>query len=269
MNTCLVNGKPDKTISILDRGLAYGHGLFETLLAENGDLPHWDRHWRRLVSGCQKLGFTLPDEKIIRREAEQLIGGQRRIILKIILTAGNDGRGYHLDWPIRPQRILYTRPWSMRLPSSGGAVLKLCKTRLPIDPWLAGLKHLNRLHSVLARAEWQQRYDEGLLRDVQGHIIEGTMSNVFWVEGGVLYTPDLNRSGVAGIMRERVLERASGLDTEVQVEDCSLERLLAADGIFVCNSIIGIWPVSRIENMEINDYWLVGQLVNDLAAGRI
>jgi 4-amino-4-deoxychorismate lyase len=66
------------------------------------------------------------------------------------------------------------------------------------------MKHLNRLEQVLARAEWQDDYAEGLMRDTKGLVIEGTMTNLFLVrDDGTLVTPDLSQSGVAGVMRAR------------------------------------------------------------------
>ena len=87
-----------------------------------------------------------------------------------------------------------------------GVAVRICRQRLSEQPALAGIKHLNRLEQVLARSEWTDtEIAEGLMLDSAGRLIEGTMSNVFLVREGVLYTPRLHRCGVAGVMREVIL----------------------------------------------------------------
>src|SRR5690606_31058408 len=136
-------------------------------------------------------------------------------------------------------------------------------TRLAEQPLLAGLKHLNRLEQVLARAEWQDtRYAEGLLCDVSGRIVEGVFSNLFLVRGGVLQTPALTRCGVAGVMRAELLEYAASLGVPCAVGDYERADLLVADEIFVCNSLYGVWPVRRFAGRD----WPVGPLTRTLQA---
>lgn len=142
-----------------------------------------------------------------------------------------------------------------------GVHLFPCTTRLSEQPALAGLKHLNRLEQVLARAEWQDSaYAEGLMRDMTGRVVEGVFSNLFIVKAGELLTPSLERCGVAGVMREELLHRASQAGVKTQITDISMERLLGADEIFVCNSLYGVWPVRQFET----SVWSVGPLTRKL-----
>ena len=267
MSECLIDGVAAEGIPADDRGLAYGHGVFETLEIAAGGLPHWVRHWRRLLQGCRRLGLRLPDESVVRGEASDLAAGHERAVLKLILTAGSGGAGYRLpeDPPLR--RILCVRRWTERVVPAAGVALRLCETRLPFDPQLAGIKHLNRLHSVLARAEWRDEYAEGLLCDPEGHVVEGTMSNVFWVEGDTLLTPDLSRCGVAGIMRERILDWAERQALPVRTEACPPLRLRGAEEVFVCNSLIGVWPAARIGEHYLPRAGLVDRLLAAVRAG--
>ena len=115
---------------------------------------------------------------------------------------------------------------------------------------LAGVKHLNRLEQVLARAELSQDCAEGLLLDEPGNVIEGTMTNVFTVARGVLLTPDLSHSGVVGVMRGLVLERAAALSIPCRVLAVKREDILKAEEVFLTNSIIGLWPVWRIDSRK-------------------
>ena len=125
---------------------------------------------------------------------------------------------------------------------------QLCRTRLGVQPALAGIKHLNRLEHVLARSEWNDPdIAEGLMCDSDGNVVCGTMSNLFLVEGGILTTPSVARCGVAGVQRSRVLERAQAEKVGTRESDISVERLLSADELFVVNSVIGVWQIARLD----------------------
>lgn len=129
------------------------------------------------------------------------------------------------------------------------------------QPLLAGLKHLNRLEQVLARAEWQDtEHAEGLMLDQAGRVIEGVFSNLFLVRDGVLITADLKRCGVAGVMRAELLFQAVSLGISTQITDIPLEQLQWADEVFVCNSVYGIWPVRAYAAL----HWPVGPLTRKL-----
>lgn len=251
-------------LSANDRGLAYGHGLFETLELREGQLPHWPRHWRRLAEGCRRLGLPVPDRDALGGALLAEGPASGRHVLKLILTAGTGGRGYRPPPVIEPVRVVSRHPWPIYPEShtEHGVIVRHCRTRLPVDPLLAGLKHLNRLHQVLARAEWQDEgIAEGLMSDADGQVIEGTMSNVFWIEDGTLLTPDLGRCGVAGIMRERILDWASATGIETLIEPLAPDRLRQADGLFICNSVIGLWPVRRLDNHEMRIPSLMRELL--------
>jgi 4-amino-4-deoxychorismate lyase len=116
------------------------------------------------------------------------------------------------------------------------------------QPALAGIKHLNRLENVLARAEWNdRRIAEGLLCDAAGHVIGGTMTNVFIAKDGALATPALARCGVAGVTRERLIEAAREHGVTCAIADLSWRELMDADEIVLVNTLAGAWPVREVD----------------------
>jgi 4-amino-4-deoxychorismate lyase len=246
----LVNGKPHDCVPTSDRGLLYGDGVFETIAVKNGQLHFWSEHLRRLQSGCERLGIESVDEAQLEGECRSLIGPSQQAVIKVIITRGSGGRGYRLPEQARPTRIIQLHEWP-NYPASctvRGVKTIICRTRLGRNASLAGIKHLNRLEQVLARQEWDDAaIMEGLMLDSDGELVEGTMSNLFMVKDGVLMTPDLQRCGVAGIMRARVLEMAAEHSIAARVQRVELDALLQADEVFVCNSLIGIWPVIGID----------------------
>jgi len=243
----LVNGVATSHVGVMDRGLMYGDGVFRTLRVAGGRPLCWSRHYRRLCSDCSRLGIAPPEASRLEGEIAVLVE-EANCVLKIVITRGEGGRGYGAR-ALTPTRILLRTPLPDHPPSyrREGVRLHLCKLRLAHQPRLAGVKHLNRLENVLARAEWSDpEVPEGLLLDEEGMVIEGTMSNLFLRRGDRLLTPDLSLCGVAGVQRERILEKAPRLGLKPEVGRFGLPELLAAEEVFVCNSIIGLWPVRAL-----------------------
>lgn len=216
----------------------------------------------RLTAGCQKLRITPPEPALLLSEAMSLCAHGPDAVLKIMITRGVGKRGYALPTAAEPTRALLLSP----LPSfpvshyRDGVAVRICDTRLGNNPALAGAKHLNRLEQVLARAEWTDAdIAEGLMLEISSdsnnrknnnNVIEGTMSNLFCVQTGesgpVLKTPLLDRCGVKGITRECVLEAAKTAGIAAEETRLNLDDLYASQELFLCNTLLGIWPVRQL-----------------------
>jgi len=249
----LVNGEFRDYIEIADRGFQYGDGLFETIAVVGGKPAFWHQHWQRLQSGCRCLNIPLPNPEILFSEAKNLCRQADKGVLKIIVTRGAGGRGYRQPNDIVPNRVLSLHPFP-DYPDSykeKGITARFCTTRLGLNTVLAGIKHLNRLEQVLARAEWTDpAIQEGIMLDNNAHVIEGTMTNLFYAKNDTLYTSAIVQAGIAGVMRHIILSLSSSRGLPAVEHLYSINELLSADEIFVCNSIIGIWPVNRIADTD-------------------
>lgn len=248
-----INGKPAETVSATDRGLQYGDGLFETIAVVDGLPRLWERHIDRLRRGCRRLGFAMPQRGLLWAEAQRLLADMDRGVLKIILTRGQGGRGYAPPPDAGLTRILSTHsvPDYPNKHWTEGIRLRVCRTPVGSSPVLAGLKHLNRLEQVLARAEWDDpEVAEGLMLDSRGRVIEGTLANLFVLRGKRLSTPKLQNSGVAGVMRSEILQIARVAGISVEESHMGLDHLMDADALFMSNSLIGIWPVKTLETRD-------------------
>lgn len=245
----LLNGEPAHCVDPADRGLQYGDGLFETLEVRRGRPLFLDRHLRRLALGCRRLMIPMPDAGLLEAEALSLTTGREAAVLKLIVTRGSGGRGYRQPDVIQPTRLFSLHPYP-EYPAhyqTNGVVADFCRQRLSCNPTLAGIKHLNRLEQVLARAEWaDDGRQEGLMLDSLDRVVEGTMSNLFIVKDGALLTPGLADCGVAGIVREWILAFAAAENLPAAEVAITVDRVLAADEAFVTNSVIGIWPVRQL-----------------------
>lgn len=243
----LVDGRADGRVEALDRGLQYGDGLFETIAVEDGRPRLLDWHLERLGEGARRLGIPAPDDATWRGEIASACGGSRAIV-KLLLTRGRGERGYRPPSQPTPTRIVAAWDWPATAGGAApGARVGWCRTRLGRNPALAGLKHLNRLEQVLARAEWDDGVmDEGLMCDDRDRVIAATQANLFARIEGRWTTPRLDECGVAGVMRRAF--RAWLADRGTTVEERPLTRadVEAATALVLTNALIGARPVGDL-----------------------
>lgn len=229
------------------RGLHYGDGVFRTCLIYNSHIIDSEEQYEKVTRDAAALGLVA-DGAALRREAQALAAGQSRGVLKLMLLRAGGQRGYR-SAESRADRLLCRYPLP-ELPASTwtqGVRVFRSAFQLAAQPALAGIKHLNRLEQVLASRAWPDGADEGLLSDDQGRPLSGTRSNLFWVTPEGLRTPRLDRCGVAGLMREKVLAAARALGIPVTIAPGSWKELEGAGEAFLTNSVIGIWPVAALD----------------------
>ncbi|WP_166636726.1 aminodeoxychorismate lyase [Cognatilysobacter terrigena] len=245
------------SIAPMNRGLAYGDGLFETMRAHRGDVPWWDRHWSRLEQGCDALRIATPDQRQAREQLRELLDG-RDAVAKLVVTRGAGGRGYAPSnappfWmlslhqiPTSPERI----------------ALRWCETRMSIQPALAGHKHCNRLEQVLARGEWRdgEPPDDGLMLDTDGYVVSAVAGNAFLLNGDAWSTPAVDRCGVRGVCRDWARDALGAHETRVAPADVE-----SADALFVCNAVRGILEVARLGDRMWSPHPQVARLRERLA----
>ncbi len=245
----LIDGEANVDACLDERAFQYGDGLFETIAIVDQMPCLWEAHARRLSRGCQVLRLPLPDLDLMREEAMRLSTGMSRGVLKLYWTAGLSRRGYRRPDPVSPRRMLRVSDWPSLRPAPWR--LRLCRHRLAEQPRLAGIKHLNRLDQVIARAEWNDdAIDEGLMRGLDGRIVCGTMTNLFVQRDGRLRSPALDRSGVGGVVRELLIELARRDERAVELADLDIEDVRRADALYVSNSLIGIRRVACLDAVE-------------------
>lgn len=243
----LVNGTASATISLLDRGLSYGDGIFRTMPVYKGLPASWQLHYQKLNHDCNALKIQCPDEQTLLQDIQALFASADGVA-KIIVTRGETARGYSYPPEIKPNRIVIKTdlPAYPKSYFEQGVNLHLCSLRLAHQPLLAGIKHLNRLENVLGRSEWTDpNIADGVLLDSNDLVIECTMSNIFARYSNRVLTPRLDVCGVAGVTRERIISQLPLLNLMVSEEALSLSQFMQADEIFICNSLFGVWQVTQ------------------------
>lgn len=252
LTSTLVNGVAATTVSVDERALHYGDGLFETMRCRDGRVRWLELHLERLARGCGQLGIAMPDRTLLQQELQQLARGQQRCLLKLIVTRGvATGRGYRPSGTEQPTRIIRRYDW----PAAPAAEFRVhhSPVQLGRNPALAGIKHLNRLEQVLAqRAAALAGVDEALQSSEAGDIVAGTMSNVFLIQGDRWVTAPILDCGVRGIMRTLVLKIAPGLGIEVREQALTQAQALAAPAIVLSNVRLGLQAVHWYEGRRLS-----------------
>ena len=261
--TYLINGGADDAINPLDRGLSYGDGVFRTFKVVDCLPVNWPIQYQKLVSDCGAIGIVCPSAELLMADMQMLFDLDETAVAKMMITRGIGERGYAPPAITAPTRIVLKSPLPIYPEShfSEGVALYVCKTPVSCQPILAGVKHLNRLENVMARAECRDpSFVDGVMLDVDGNVIECTSSNIFIRKGNRLFTPDLSQAGVAGVTRQRILDIAHYLELTTETKTLRMEDVLSADEVVICNSLYGVWQVRNI----LAQTWPSGTLASQL-----
>jgi 4-amino-4-deoxychorismate lyase len=250
----LLDGQPALAVPVLDRGLHYGDGLFETIACRNGQACFLELHLQRLAEGCARLNIRFEEFSALAAKLRELAATQPRSIIKLILTRGSaTTRGYGPRGDERAHTVILQYRWPPEAPAPWqlGVMARTAAGRVGENPLLAGLKHLNRLEQVLIRAEWTDPLiQEALIFSSSGWLVSGTMSNVFLVRDGRIMTPAITHAGIRGVMRRVVIGAAQRGGLEVAEMALDAAALHAAEEIFLTNARIGIWPVRALDGRD-------------------
>ena len=249
-----------------DRGLLLGDGLFETLLAVDGTLVAMDAHLDRMAAGCALLGLPLPDRREAARLMREALDGvtASRAAVRLTLTAGSGGRG--LDRPPAPEPRLFATATTAAAPV-GPARLRLVGVRRNEGSPASRLKTLAYLDNVLARVEAQAAgADEAVMLNNRGELACAAAANLFWLRDGALETPALDCGALAGIVRATVIARARAMGIEVREVRSGAEVLVAAEALFLTNSLIGVRPVRGLVGRSFAPHPLVAALAAGVAS---
>lgn len=240
-----------------DRGLAYGDGLFETLLVRDGRPELVHAHCQRMLSGARRLGIPLLQEDLDQAlgESQTLIqqaGGAERQVLKLLLTRGSGGRGYRA--PASPQpRLLVSLHEAPPEPPASGVSVAISDVPLTVNPLLAGLKTLNRMEQVLASLGMPPDCYEAVMLGDLGDLREGTRTALLYRRQGQWYTPPRDLVAVDSVMLAHIAKglEATGqpiTEARLTLNQCQDETF---EGLILVNSVIGAVPVHTLEGRQL------------------
>ncbi|WP_193014368.1 MULTISPECIES: aminodeoxychorismate lyase [Gammaproteobacteria] len=245
-----VNGQQQQNVDASDRAIQFGDGCFTTLAIEKGKPTLLSTHINRLKQGCDVLFLPYPNWSELERHIIDIASDtQVKGVIKVIISRGYGGRGYSPNGLFTPTVItsLSSYPEHYRHQQNKGVSLGLSPVTLGRNPMLAGIKHLNRLEQVLIKYHLEKtEFDDVLVCDNEGYLVEANAANLFWRKGKTLFTPDLTDSGVNGIMRQSIFQIAQNYHWKIDIVREKPETLYHADEIWLTNSLMPVIPVSRI-----------------------
>ena len=260
----LINGKISAVLPASDRGLQFGDGCFTTARFAHGEIYLLEAHLRRLQQACARLRIPFIAWDLLQQEMRAQALRYQQGILKVILSRGPGGRGYSGTTCNTPTRILSVSamPAHYACWKEEGITLALSPVPLGRNPYLAGIKHLNRLEQVLIRSHLEQtNADEALVLDSDGWLTECCAANLFWRCGRDVYTPRLEHAGVNGIMRQFIIAQLAPTAYRVVEVNAPLSALEQADEVLICNALMPVVPVQRFADL----HWSARELYQFLA----
>lgn len=244
-------------VSTADRGLAYGDGLFETIRMSGQRAVLRELHLDRMVSDAARLDIPVRRSDLDAAVTQAGIDHEPGYngndwVLKLILTRGQGGRGYRLPENCEPNLIVSASQMPP-LPDGSGVIADVSRFPLTVNPWLAGIKTLNRLEQVMASREFTGKEFELIMRDAAGNLVEGTRTNLFVRLGNHWVTPPDGSLAVSGVMRRYLINclRAGGHEVSEHNVPPSMLSSSGFRGLFLANSVIGIVPVRKMGDVDL------------------
>jgi branched-chain amino acid aminotransferase len=260
------------SVPVTDSSYLYGIGLFETMRAVNGRVFRLADHLRRLNHSAETLGICnhytddqLTDAVAQTLEANKLTEARLRLQISNgpIQPQKNSppakgeypaqrGEGVSLqNMPLPSTNLLITAAQFAPYPAESyekGVRVALTNYRQNAHDPFAGHKTTCYGPRLTALKEAHQRLaTESLWFTTENLLAEGSVSNVFLVKDGRLYTPPVQTPVLPGIARRTVIELAEAADIPCCEQPLAIDDLLAADEVFLTNVIMEVLPVTAVE----------------------
>lgn len=262
-------------VPAVSRGLMYGDGIFETLRTYQGKTLLLEDHIDRLHSGMQTLGMEVHHDlknKALRNQFWKLLEKQQLLNADAIvrLQVWRDGRrGYHpqQDSNTHLSITASTCPDDFSSPT----LATVYRRRIPSESLPSSVKFTNGINYILASQEAADRGgDDALMQTIDGFISETTIANIFWIKGDTIFTPDEECDFIPGITRNVVLDIIEKSNRwKYQEGKYSLDHILDADAVWICNSVREILAVEAIDNQDFDtDHPAIGKLQTRYAVYR-
>ncbi|MBP1685350.1 MAG: branched chain amino acid aminotransferase apoenzyme [Deltaproteobacteria bacterium] len=250
----LINGEllaaSQARISVFDRGLLYGDGLFETLRAYNGRPFALNEHLARLRASAAFLDIRLPRQSW-RQDIGTLLRRNRLVQtdawVRITLTRGVAAPRLVPPARMQPTIILTTASIDPGIASAQRRGVRVVLLPFARDGFLAEHKVIGYLPAVLGKSIAARRKAfEGLFVDGEGMLSEGTTSNIFIVRDASLLTPPV-KSLLPGVTRRLIIAAAATDGLRVVEQPLRTVDLLQADEAFLTSAVAEVVPITAVD----------------------
>jgi branched-chain amino acid aminotransferase len=248
-------GESEPSLSLLERGLTLGDGVFETMLATRAKLFRSSEHLDRLAQGASLLAIDLPPAEHLLAAALDTLSANSlsEAVVRLTVSRGPDpGRGLDVHADVPPTIIVRVSPYEPRPADQSGLSAVFSSIRRNESSPLSRVKCLSYADNVLARLEARRRgADESILLNTSGEVCCASAANLFVLKGGTLTTPPVESGALPGVTRRCVLELAAARGLAVREAPVLPEDLWAADEAFLTNTVIGVVSLTSVEGRPI------------------
>ena len=243
-----ITGAEDAALPVDNGAFRYGYGLFETMLVQDGVIKLWQYHTERLFAGAALLCLELPklmtapylEEQVLRTVKKNKLEKLCRVRLQVFAGGG----GLYSAVSTQPGYLVecFSLEESTLWLNENGLVAGIATSLAKSADALSNLKTCNALiYAIAARQAKAHKWNDALVTNTAGNIIESTIANIFWIKDGIIYTPPLSEGCVAGVMRRYLMDK-----TTVIEKPLTTVGLATADEVLLTNAIKGIRWVSEI-----------------------
>ena len=254
-------------INAQDRSFTLGHGLFETMFVNQGDIPAFSYHWERLNASAPKIDIKLPFSQnqlktFINEVVEENDLAHQAIGVRVTVSHGEAPRGI---WPSAipaANFVISAFPLEQRVDNPFKAfIVAIPKNEKALS---ASIKSTSYLDNILAKREAiNNGFDEAILLNGAGFVADGAISNIFMVKCGEIVTPSIEDGALPGIIRS-ILIQELGHKYPILERSITKAELLEADEVFVTNALLGVQPVRQINDRLFSSLNLAQKIGDDL-----
>lgn len=239
----------EKLLKQLTPGIIKAKGVFETLRVDEGVAVLLQRHLARLESGLKKFRIPLPYSRpALRRYLKETLRRNGLKNARVRLMVWQEGKCVHAAIVALPYQ-----PFSLEKYRKGFRAV-FSDLRCDERSHFANIKSIHYQPFYCAYQTAQAKgYDEAILLNRKGDILEASRSNIFIVKDGILLTPGLKSGCLDGITRWAVIKRARKAGISVREADLKPSDLLAAKEAFLTNSLWKIMPLTWLNHRPIGD----------------
>ena len=240
------------TLSLTDRGLLFGDGVFETMIYQNGKINYLDDHLIRLTRALDVLNIDKPNLSASKLSAIAIELLQKNSIIENarfkLVAWRKSKKQYGYGSSDRDCNLMLSvqrcDPIDLKIVSEIGYAQSIRNYLLPHS----NFKTISSLSYIMAANECASlQKEELIILDTEGHLSECTASNLFWIEDGILFTPALTTGCVNGIMRKQLSKYCFEIDVSFKEVEEKPKVLKQADHVF-CVNIAGINVFNEIES---------------------
>ena len=245
-------------VSVFDRGILLGDGVYETLRVHRGRIFRWREHHERLLNSLSAAAIVPSHSPAALQEAILSLtqaNGMQQARIRLTITRGEGDPGFDLMSGSGPNTILAASAWQP-LPEAryrdGVRAVIATRRQTSSDSLDPALKSISRIHLVLARLEAMRTgAQEAILLGSDGMVREGTASNVFLAKHGKLKTPSARCGILEGVTRAAILELSTEIGIPWEEGILSPEDLAGADEVFLTNTSWGALPVGHLDGKSV------------------